>query len=109
MLETYADGIDALRKELKKHGLWDDTIIFTYSEFGRRIAENGSKGTDHGTANVSFILGGSLQKKGIYNDIPSLKTKDGNLNYAVDFRQIYATLLDKWLMADSQNILWIVQ
>ena len=105
LLKTYSDGVHALRKELRKHGLWNDTLVFTYSEFGRRISENGSKGTDHGTANLSFILGGNLHKKGIYNDIPSLKTRDNNLTHSIDFRQIYATLLDKWLEADTNKII----
>jgi uncharacterized protein (DUF1501 family) len=77
-----------------------------FSEFGRRVQENASGGTDHGTANNVFMMGGKLKKPGIYNAAPDLENLDnGDLKYAVDFRSIYATLLNKWLEVDDGQIL----
>ena len=82
-------------------------LILTFSEFGRRVKQNESKGTDHGTANNVFIMGKNLKKQGLYNDLPNLGNLDnnGNLNYTVDFREVYATILDKWLQVDDTAIL----
>ena len=78
----------------------------TFSEFGRRVAQNASNGTDHGTAGNMFFISGGLKKPGLYNDIPSLDDlEDGDLKYTIDFRQAYATVLDNWLLADSATIL----
>ena len=78
----------------------------TFSEFGRRVAQNASKGTDHGTANNVYIAGGKLAKSGILNSMPDLKNlESGDLVHQVDFRQVYATLLSKVLSADSEKIL----
>ena len=77
-----------------------------FSEFGRRVAENASKGTDHGTANVVMVLNENLKKKGLYNapaDLLNLEHED--LKFSVDFRQIYSTLLERWLGADARKIL----
>lgn len=106
LLKAYAEGVSSFVSDLKKHDLWKDTTIFTFSEFGRRVAENGSLGTDHGAANNSFVMSGSLKKSGFYNDIPNLEDlNQGDLKYTVDFRSIYSTLLDKWLKVDSQSLL----
>ena len=72
-------------------------LICTYSEFGRRAAENGSAGTDHGTAAPHFVIGGQVQG-GIYGSAPSLADLDenGNLRYSVDFHSLYRTLAEKW-------------
>ena len=79
----------------------------TFSEFGRRVKENGSKGTDHGTANNLFVIGGNLNKAGFYNSAPDLLSLDGNgdLIHQLDFRQVYATVIEKWLGADSKKVL----
>ena len=78
----------------------------TFSEFGRRVNENASGGTDHGTANQIFLFGNNLKKNGVYNEAPNLADlDDGDLKHAVDFRKVYATLLKKWLNTDEQNIL----
>ena len=77
----------------------------TFSEFGRRVAENGGRGTDHGAAAPMFVIGSSV-KGGIIGDQPSLTDlDDGDLKYKIDFRSVYATILDKWLHADSKSIL----
>ena len=78
----------------------------TFSEFGRRVTQNASNGTDHGTASSMFFIGGGIKKAGIYNDIPSLDDLDeGDLKYTVDFKQVYATVLDKWLQTDARSVL----
>jgi len=78
----------------------------TYSEFGRRPKENQSGGTDHGTASAHFVMGGSV-KGGLYGQAPQLSRLDGNGNlpFAVDFRSLYATVIDKWWRGDSSKIL----
>ena len=106
LLEQYADAVAAFVKDLKSNQLLDDTLIMTFSEFGRRVKQNGSNGTDHGTANNVFLMGGSLKKQGFYNSAPDLLDLDnGDLKYEIDFRQIYATILDKWLGTDHRRIL----
>lgn len=105
LLKTLADGIAAFHTDLVTHGKADDVLLMTWSEFGRRAAENASGGTDHGTAAPLFVAGSSV-KKGIYGDPPNLSSLDnGNLRFATDFRSIYATVLEDWLQADSKAIL----
>lgn len=100
------DALASLTAELKANGLFNDVLIVTFSEFGRRVSQNGSNGTDHGTAGNMFVIGGGLKKAGLYNSIPSLTDLDeGDLKYTTDFRDIYATLLDKWLEADPKAVL----
>jgi uncharacterized protein (DUF1501 family) len=106
LLKQYADGVYAFVQDLKQHGLFNDVMILTFSEFGRRVKQNGSGGTDHGTANNVFLLNGNLKKPGFYNAAPNLKDlDDGDLKYEIDFRSIYATLLEQWLDADASTIL----
>ncbi len=97
LLKTLAEGLAALKAALTEIGRWDDTLVATYAEFGRRPRENGSAGTDHGTANAHFVLGGRV-KGGLYGQRPALERLDGNGNlpFAVDFRSIYATVLERW-------------
>lgn len=105
-LKTYGDAVAAFVKDLKATGKLDDTLIMTFSEFGRRVEQNASNGTDHGTANNVFIFGGKLKKAGVYNEAPDLTDLDnGDLKYKVDFRDVYATLLDKWLDVNNSQIL----
>jgi len=105
-LKTYADGVAAFVKDLKQTNKLDDTLVMTFSEFGRRVEQNASNGTDHGTANNIMIYGGKLQKAGIYNPAPDLVTLDnGDLKYQVDFRDVYATVLDKWLNVNNNLVL----
>ncbi|MDN5216492.1 DUF1501 domain-containing protein [Fulvivirgaceae bacterium BMA12] len=106
LLKQYSDALLALSKDLKQHDQWDDTLIFTFSEFGRRVQENASRGTDHGAANNIFISGGKLKKAGIMNESADLANLDkGDLVHSIDFRSVYATLLDKWLKCDADKIL----
>ena len=100
------DAISALVKDLKSNNRFQDVTIMTFSEFGRRVSQNASGGTDHGTANNMFFIGGGLKKKGLLNAMPDLNDlNEGDLKYTVDFKNVYATMLDGWLGADSEKIL----
>lgn len=106
LLQQYAEGIAAFVQELEQHQLLEDTLIMTFSEFGRRVAQNGSNGTDHGAANNLFLLGGRLKKPGFFNAGPDLQNLDqGDLRYSVDFRQVYAAILEEWLGAAHPPVL----
>src|SRR5450631_31286 len=97
LLGELANGVGALKGALDELGKWNDTLVLTYAEFGRRPKENLSNGTDHGTASVHFALGGRIAG-GLYGEQPSLDrlSGDGNPGYAIDFRSVYATVLDNW-------------
>ncbi|WP_201985955.1 DUF1501 domain-containing protein [Hymenobacter rubidus] len=100
------DGLAALADDLRQHDQWNNTLVLVFSEFGRRVGQNASNGTDHGTANNLFLAGGALQKKGILNDASDLANLDqGDLRHQVDFRSIYASVLKDWLGADDMAIL----
>lgn len=100
------EAIAAFTKDLKDNNRFEDVLLFTFSEFGRRVNENASNGTDHGTANNMFFVGGGLKEKGLLNALPDLANLDnGDLKYQVDFKSVYATLLKNWLGADDEKIL----
>lgn len=106
LLGQYADAMKVFVEDLKQNGLLDDVLILTFSEFGRRVNQNASRGTDHGTANNLFLMGGQLKKPGFFNEGPDLTNLDeGDLKYSVDFRKVYATILDRWLEAPAPSIL----
>ena len=106
LFQQLNDAVVAFTDDLKKNGRMEDVLLFTFSEFGRRVAQNASNGTDHGTANNMFLISGGLKQKGILNPMPGLiDLKDGDLNYSVDFKNVYATIIDKWLQADMVKIL----
>ena len=97
LLRQLATGLAPFAEAMQKLGLWDNVLIMSYSEFGRRVAENGSAGTDHGAASSQFVLGGQVQG-GIYGDNPRLDDLDqGDLKYRTDFRSIYHTISRHWL------------
>ena len=106
LLKELAEGISALKSALLELNRWDSTLVMTYAEFGRRPKENQSGGTDHGTANAHFVTGGKVVG-GIYGQAPQLNRLDGNGNlpFAVDFRSMYATVIDKWWGLESSKIL----
>ncbi len=92
--------------DLKEHDREDDAVVLVFSEFGRRIRDNGS-GTDHGSGGVAFVMGSNVQG-GLYGEYPSLEAKDqveGDMAYNNDFRSTYATLLDRWMGMDPYPIL----
>ncbi|MGV3656530.1 MAG: DUF1501 domain-containing protein [Chitinophagaceae bacterium] len=100
------DAVDAFVKDLKKENRFDDVLLFTFSEFGRRVAQNRSNGTDHGTANNMLFISGGLKQKGLINELPNLaQLQDGDLQHNVDFKQVYATVLNHWLGAPDDAIL----
>ncbi|RZJ49631.1 MAG: DUF1501 domain-containing protein [Chryseobacterium sp.] len=100
------DAVKSFVADMKINGLFNDILLMTFSEFGRRVAQNASKGTDHGTANQMFFISGGLKKKGILNALPDLQNlNDGDLIYTEDFRKVYATILKNWLNADSSKVL----
>lgn len=104
LFKQYSTAVSAFVKDLKAQGLWDNTLVLTFSEFGRRVAENGSRGTDHGAANNVYLMGGKLKKQGFYNEGPNLgQLEKGDLSFDVDFRQIYATILRDWLQGGAQR------
>ncbi|MBC8045616.1 MAG: DUF1501 domain-containing protein [Fimbriimonadaceae bacterium] len=105
-LKQYADALKIFCTDLKANKKFDDTLVMTFSEFGRRVEQNGSRGTDHGTANNIYLVGGGMKRGGMMNALPDLsKLDDGDLIYSIDFRDVYATILDKWLKADANFVL----
>lgn len=106
LLREVGDSLKAFLDDLKKAHAGDRVLVLVFSEFGRRLSENGSVGTDHGTAAPVFVLGSAVQP-GAHGPYPSLKDLDagGDPKHAIDFRQIYATLLDNWLDCPSARVL----
>ncbi|HLG77010.1 MAG TPA: DUF1501 domain-containing protein, partial [Ktedonobacteraceae bacterium] len=106
LMKTLAEGLAAFYSDLQQHGKADNVVVMTWSEFGRRVAENGSQGTDHGTAAPLFVLGNAINR-GVYGEPPDLTNLDhsGNLKYTIDFRSVYATVLDRWMGASSKDVL----
>ena len=107
------DSVVAFYNDLRNQGLLNDTLIMQFSEFSRRISENGSGGTDHGAAGIMMAIGGGV-RGGIYGSAPSLdpvasnptlENSGGDVRYEIDFRSVYARVLDGWLGANSVPIL----
>jgi uncharacterized protein (DUF1501 family) len=106
LLGGLSNSIDAFFRDLERVGRADNVLVMTFSEFGRRPQENGSNGTDHGTAGPMFVVGRRVEG-GLYGDYPSLVNLDGNKNlkYEVDFRAVYGTVIEGWLGADQRTAL----
>jgi len=106
LLKQVADAVVALRLALTEQSLWDRTLVLTYSEFGRRPLENQTGGTDHGTASALFAFG-PLVRGGVYGEAPDLQRLDdnGNARHAIDFRSIYAELLERLWQIPSERVL----
>lgn len=106
LLDDFSSSIYSFVQSLKKAGYFDDTLIFVFSEFGRRVRENASGGTDHGKGNISFLIGNRLKHKGLYNDLDSLsRLDDGDIPYSLDFRSIYIEIIENWLQRDASKII----
>jgi uncharacterized protein (DUF1501 family) len=104
-LSELSGAMTAFYKDMAARGHKDRLLMMTFSEFGRRAKENGSKGTDHGSAAPMFLVGGKV-KAGVVGAHPSLtQIEDGNLKHHTDFRQVYATILDRWLGVSSKEVL----
>ena len=98
LMNHLGGGLKSFSDAMKRAGLWNNVLVMTYSEFGRRVAENKSGGTDHGAAAPHFVLGGRV-RGGLHGRQPSLdpsKLYDGDLVHTVDFREMYATLAQRW-------------
>lgn len=105
LLEQFSNAISAFYDDLAAHGNDRRVLTLTFSEFGRRIAENAARGTDHGEASPLFLIGGGV-KGGLYGTTPDLAdTNMGNLRYTTDFRSVYATVLERWLGRPSKTVL----
>ncbi len=105
LLTQLSEAVTAFFKDLSERGQRERVLIMTFSEFGRRAKENGSRGTDHGSAAPMFLIGGKV-KPGPVGEHPSLtKLELGNLKHHTDFRQVYAAILDKWLGVPSKDVL----
>jgi len=107
LLKVYDEAMAAFIKDLKQQNSFKDTLILTFSEFGRRVQQNAANGTDHGTANQVFLIGSQLKKQGFYNSMPDLSNLDanGDLIYEVDFREIYTSVLNNWLDIDASKVI----
>ena len=113
LMGTFGDGVAAFAEDLRRRGPWNDTLVLQFSEFGRRVFENGSQGTDHGAGAVMMATGG-LVRGGLYGTAPSLdpnpanqtlENNGGDVRFETDFRSVYARVLDNWLGASSPAIL----
>jgi len=111
LMGTLGDGLWAFYSDVRNHGLSTDTTVIVFSEFGRRISENGSAGTDHGAAGLMLVLGGMV-RGGLHGTAaslepgsPTLENSSGDVRYETDFRAVYARVLDQWLGVNSVPIL----
>ncbi len=105
LLSTLSEGLAAFQHDLEAHQLDGQVMTMTFSEFGRRPSENESHGTDHGTAAPLFVMGSRL-KAGLHGTPPSLNlARNEDLTFGVDFRQVYATMLDQWLGCPAEPVL----
>ena len=103
--DEVAGGIGDFMDDLKEHGRDDDVAILVFSEFGRRIKDNGS-GTDHGSGGIAFVVGGAVDG-GMYGEYPSMKEEDqlaGDLHFNNDFRSTYTTILEDWMGLEAAPI-----
>jgi len=105
LLRQLAKGISRLRSELIKTDNWNNTVVLTYSEFGRRAAQNHNNGTDHGTATCHFVFGGEVNG-GFHGNHPDLSDlKNGDLQFTMDYRALYSSMLSDWLQLPTNSFI----
>ncbi len=105
LLGELGDALTAFVTDLARDQLLERVVVYTYSEFGRTIRENGRHGTDHGSAAPMFVAGGNLRRAIVGNPPNLSETENGGVKHTVDFRQVYAAILDRWLAVSSQEVL----
>lgn len=104
-LSSLSNALAAFQRDLKEQGKENDILTLTVSEFGRSVPENSMGGTDHGAASCLFVIGRRVNG-GVYGDYPDLNDlENAALKPTIDFRRVYATILEKWLGADSEKVL----
>jgi len=113
LMATLNDSLLAFYQDMRNQALLQDTLVLQFSEFGRRVYENGSNGTDHGAGSTMMLLGGAIQG-GLFGTAPDLRNTPGNptlessngdIRYQTDFRSVYARVLDQWLGTNSTTVL----
>jgi len=105
LLADFAESVHAFLEDLRKQKNADRVALLAFSEFGRRVSENGSNGTDHGAAGPMFLFGENI-KAGLHGNAPDLANLvDGDVRHQIDFRQVYASILEDWLGAPSERVL----
>jgi uncharacterized protein (DUF1501 family) len=105
LMENFSNAVTAFQTEMEAIGKADKVIVLVFSEFGRRVTENASQGTDHGAASSMFVIGSKV-KGGVYGGSPNLTDlQDGDIKYKIDFREVYAAALDNWMGGDSELVL----
>jgi len=105
LLGQFAQSVRAFYRDLKEQGNDARVMTLTFSEFGRRVSQNASGGTDHGTAAPMFLFG-PMVRPGVHGDHPSMRNlDDGDLRHTLDFRHVYAGVLEKWMGAQSRGVL----
>ena len=100
-----SEGISDFYADLREHDKADNVLMFVFTEFGRRVKDNGS-GTDHGSGGMALAIGDPV-KGGLYSEYPSLKAEDlleGDLHFNFDYRGVYGTMVEKWLGLDAQSV-----
>ncbi|MEM7163134.1 MAG: DUF1501 domain-containing protein, partial [Bacteroidota bacterium] len=106
LLGDFAQSLRAFVHSLQKSKDFDNTLILVFSEFGRRLKQNGSGGTDHGKANNLFLIGKNIQNPGVYNKAPDLiDLDDGDVQYTIDFRNVYADVIRDWFGKNEKEII----
>ena len=106
LLADFAQSTYAFIKSLQKSKDFENTLIMVFSEFGRRLKQNGSGGTDHGKANNLFLIGKNMRNPGVYNSSPDLlDLDDGDIQYSIDFRNVYSDIINDWFQKDPERII----
>jgi uncharacterized protein (DUF1501 family) len=112
LLKLFSDAVTAFYRDLRAHGLSQKVVCVTSSDFGRRPEENANRGTDHGYANVCFVIGDRV-KKGMWGQYPSLEREKlvfgENLDVTTDYRAVFATILARHLDVDPQPVVGVSQ
>lgn len=107
LLGSLADAVDTFYRDMQRLGLDDRVLMMTWSEFGRKVRENGNQGTDHGASAPQFVFGNAVKRRitGVHPNLADLNPGLDDTKHSIDFRSYYATILEKWLGVDSREVL----